>query len=133
MSLRIRTKKKNEAKRTIVLYSPDMDLCLSLRMLFQEQYNIVTTTEPEIMMMMVKSFKPELVIVDAPPTDRMRFRFAQMRKENPRVHIMIFYASFFDNPRLHDFIRQSVDAAFSKPIDLTEVTKQINEFTMNTH
>ncbi len=102
-------------------------------MLFQERYNVVTTTEPEIMMMMVKSFKPDLVIVDALPTERMRFRFSEMRKIHPHVHIMIFYASFFDNPRLHEFIRQSVDAAFSKPIDLAEVTKRINDFAVSAH
>ena len=122
-----------ESKKTIVLYSPDMDFCVSLRLLFQEQYNIITTTEPDIMMMMVKSFNPELVIVDALPTERMRERFALMRKEHHGIRIMVFYASSLESTVHHEFIRQSADAAFSKPLDLVEVMERINEFAVCAH
>lgn len=123
----------DESKRTIVLYSPDTDFCVSLRMLFQETYNIVTTTEPDIMMMLVKSFKPDVVIVDSLPTAKMQERFALMRKFHPGVHIMIFYASSMESNIHHELIRQSVDAAFSKPIDLTEVMKSISRFAISVH
>jgi len=128
-----RVNSATETKRTIVLYSPDVDLCVSLRMLFQDVYTIVTATEPDIMMTMVKTYRPELVIVDSIPTERMRQRFSIMRNENPEVRIIVFYASSLENSVHHEMIRQSVDAAFSKPIDLTEVMKRMDELALCTH
>ncbi len=121
-----------ELKPTIILYSPDMDFCVSLRMLLQNTYEVLVTTEPDILMMMVKSFKPDVVIVDALPTERMRNRFSVMRKEHPKVRIMMFYASSMESPAQHESIRQYVDAAFSKPIDIVEVLDRIKVFAMST-
>ena len=35
-----------ETKRTILIYSPDLNFCFSLSMLFQDRYSVVTTTNP---------------------------------------------------------------------------------------
>ncbi len=82
------------------------------------------------MMIMVATHKPELVIVDSLPTERMRQRFTRMRLEHPGIRIMIFYASSLETMVHHELVRQSVDAAFSKPIDLPEVIKRIGEFAL---
>jgi hypothetical protein len=112
---------------TIVLYSPDMDFCMSLRLLLQDRYYIVTTTDIKVLLTMVHSFEPTLVIVDSPPTEAMKRRFDIMKEEYPEIRIMFFYASLFNNQLVRNFVRESVDAAFSKPIDLTEVMNSINE------
>ena len=116
-----------EKHLTIVLYSPDMDFCFSLRLLLQDRYNMVTITDHRMLLMTVRDFKADLVIVDSVLTDKMVSRFEAMKRENPQVRILLFYVSRFDDKRVHDFIRQSVDEAFSKPIDLTEVTESIHE------
>src|ERR1041385_258593 len=116
-----------EKYHTIVFYSPDMDFCVSLRLLFQDRYNMITITDPRMLQMTVREFKADLVIVDSLPTEKLKLQFEIMKRENPRVHILSFYASRFNDKRIHQFIRQSVDAAFSKPIDLAEVTKSIHE------
>ncbi len=123
----------SELKRTIILYSPDMDFCVSLRMLLQNTYDVLVTTEPDILMMMVKSFAPDVVIVDGLLTERMKQRFSIMRKEHPSVRIMMFYAVSMESPAQHESIRQFVDAAFSKPIDIVEVLDRIKVFAMPTH
>ena len=43
-------------KETIVLFSPDMDFCMSLRLLYQEKYEMVTTTDPEMILVLVTGF-----------------------------------------------------------------------------
>jgi DNA-binding NarL/FixJ family response regulator len=116
-----------EKYHTIVFYSPDMDFCVSLRLLFQDRYNMITITDPRMLQMTVREFKADLVIVDSLPTEKLKLQFEIMKRENPRVHILSFYASRFNDKRIHQFIRQSVDAAFSKPIDLAEVTQSIHE------
>jgi DNA-binding response OmpR family regulator len=111
----------------VLLYSPDMDFCMSLRLLFQDRYHMVTITDPKMLLMTAREFKPDLVIVDSLPTEMMRRRFEMIKQENPGVRIMSFYASQFHNKQVREYFRRSVDAAFSKPIDLREVIASINE------
>jgi hypothetical protein len=115
----------------IVLFSPDMDFCMSLRMLFQDRYHMACTTDPDMLVTMVKTLQPDLVIADCEPTSRMRDRFGIIHLQNPNVRIMFFYFSQFGDRWFRDFIRDSGDVAFSKPIDLDEVTRTINSLVMH--
>jgi DNA-binding response OmpR family regulator len=118
---------EHDSEPTIVLYSPDMDLCMSLRMLLQDDYRIVTTTDVKMLTTMVRAFQPDLVIVDGLPIEFVKRRFESMKKEYPDMHIMFFYASLFNNSWIHGLIHKSVDAAFSKPIELSEIMESIRE------
>lgn len=115
----------------ILLFSPDMDFCMSLRLLFQDRYRMSCTTDPDMLLTMVKTLQPELVIADCLPTQRMHERFRVIHSQNPDLRIIFFYFSPFGDRWFRDFIRNSGDVAFSKPIDLDEVTRTIN--TLVTH
>jgi DNA-binding NarL/FixJ family response regulator len=115
----------DEQLHTIVFYSPDMDFCLSLQLLFQDRYNVVTTTDADMLLMMVRTFEPNLVIVDGIPTERMRNRIEKMKSEFPHLHVMFFYVHRIGDKRYREAMWKSVDAAFSKPVDLAEVTERI--------
>ena len=117
----------DERLHTIVLYSPDMDFCMSLRMLYQNRYTMRTTTDPQMLLLMSREFQPELVIVDGLPTARMKQWLVSIKDKNPRVRIMFFYAPHFNDQAIRHDIRSAVDAAFSKPVDLAEVTQRIHE------
>ena len=107
---------------TVLLYSPDIDFCASFRFLFQDRYNVVTITDPKMLLGTVHELNPALVIVDSAITELMRHRFEIMKCENPHIRIMLLYAVHFNDNRIREDIRHSVDAAFSKPIDLSELT-----------
>ena len=125
------TSECDTATKSIVLYSRDMDFCVSLSMLFQDRYKIVTITDPDMLMTTVKALQPDLLIADAAPTERMRHRFHLMKTGLPTLRIMLFYAAHYGSVGEHDSIRKFVDAAFSKPIDIEEIMRQIREFMTN--
>lgn len=116
-------------RKTIILYSPDIDFCVSFQMLLEDRYNVVTTTDLEMILMLVNTFHPELLIADVAPTRRMCERFEMIRSQEPATSIMMFYASFPDRTLLSR-IHNTVDVLFSKPIDVTEVTHRIREILM---
>jgi response regulator RpfG family c-di-GMP phosphodiesterase len=118
-------------EQTIVLYSPDMDFCASFQLLLEDRYHVVTTTDPDMMLLLVKTFGPDLVIADAAPTRYMQRRFNAIKSNHPTVSIMVFYVSYPQNNIQLEMIHGTVDAIFSKPIDLCDVTKRINELVMN--
>lgn len=118
-------------KKTIVLYSPDMDFCVSLQLLFEDQYHVVTTTDPDMILLLAKAFQPELIIADALPTHHMRRRFEIVKSQYPTMSIMMFSVTLPQSqPGLETF-RNIVDAVYSKPIDLFEVMKRIDELVMS--
>lgn len=116
-----------EEQQAIVLYSPDMDYCMSLRLLFQDRYNMITTTDVNMLVTIVNAFQPDLVIIDALPTERMRRRVEMMKRANAAMRVMFFYTQRFADSDVHEFLRTSVDAVFSKPVDLAEITERIRE------
>jgi len=110
---------------TILLYSPDMDLCLSLRLYFQDRYNVITLTDPELLLTTVHSFHPSVLIVDALPTERMQDRFGSIKREHPDVRIIVFYGSHVGRDHFHEHVQSFVDVALSKPIEIEELAKYI--------
>jgi len=122
---------ENKKRKTIVLYSSDMDFCMSLRLLFQEQYRMITTTDVGMLLPTIRAFQPDLVIADAIPTDRMRSRFETMRRENPGIRIMLFYAPRMGQQALHEYVRSFTDVALTKPLDLEEVTEEIEHLMVD--
>jgi DNA-binding response OmpR family regulator len=108
-----------EEQQAIVLYSPDMDYCMSLRLLFQDRYTMITTTDANMLVTIVNAFGPDLVIIDALPTQRMRQRVELM------MRVMFFTTQRIADHEIHEFLQTSVDAVFSKPVDLAEITERI--------
>jgi hypothetical protein len=114
-------------RRTVMFYSPDVDFCVSMRLLFQDRYHVVTVSDPEMVMTAVREFRPYLMVVDSAPTKAMLGRFEQIKRDYPQTHIMSFYAPQFNWAHDSRLNFRWVDAAYSKPIDLAEVTKHMNE------
>jgi DNA-binding NtrC family response regulator len=116
--------------KSIVLYSSDVDFCISFMLLFQDRYNVTTTSDVEMLTLAVEQHHPNLVIADAVPNERMAHRFDQIKQDHPHLPIILFYVSRLENLALKENIVKYVDAMFSKPIDISEVTKRINELVM---
>jgi DNA-binding response OmpR family regulator len=114
-----------EEQQAIVLYSPDMDYCMSLRLLFQDRYTMITTTDANMLVTIVNAFQPDLVIIDALPTQRMRHRVELMKRNNADMRVMFFTTQRVADHEIHEFLQTSVDAVFSKPVDLAEITERI--------
>lgn len=116
-----------ETLKLIVLYSSDPDFCLSFTMLFQDRYRIVTVSNLDMLNLVVEERSPDLVIADAVPNERVGSRFDAIKRLHPSLPIILFYVSRLENAALKEGFVNYVDAMFSKPIDLLQVTRRINE------
>jgi len=107
-----------------------MDFCVSFQMLLEDRYHVITTTDPEMMLVLVSTFHPELLIADVFPTRLMCQRFETVKTQEPSTRIMMFYASYPENQAVLSMMHNTVDALYSKPIDVAEVTHRIHEIIM---
>ena len=117
----------DEKKKTILIYSPDLNFCFSLSMLFQDRYNVVTTTNPGMLEAFVGNYSADLVIVDAVPTERMIERLNGLKGLNQSLPIIMLYVYNSRDVSLDKVAREHVDSVFYKPFEVGAVSKRIEE------
>lgn len=114
-------------KKTILLYSPDLNFCFSLSMLFQDRYNVITTTNLGMLDKLVSDYAANLVLVDAVPSDKLILRLDALRTLNKDLPILVLYVYNSKEVDLDNAIRGHVDAVFYKPFEISAVSKRIEE------
>jgi hypothetical protein len=119
------------AANRIAFYSPDIELCANLRLLFQDEYTLYTTTDPEMLLFIVNLLNPNIMIADAPFTDKMAQRFDDMKRGHPEMRILLFNVSHGHAIAGGTFIPNSrkdlIDAVIYKPVDIAELKTRIQE------
>ncbi len=114
-------------KKTILIYSPDLNFCFSLSMLFQDRYNVSTTTNLGMLETFAANYSADLVILDAPPSDRIMAHLAGLRKIRAALPVIILYVYSAKNVDLDKEVRKHVDSIFYKPFEISAVSQRIEE------
>lgn len=117
----------DENKKTIIIYSPDLNFCFSLSMVFQDRYNVITTTNMGMLEKFVAIYSADLVIVDAVPTDSLIGRIDALRASKQNLPVIILYVYTPKDMALDRTIRAHVDSVFYKPFEINAVSKRIDE------
>lgn len=117
----------DEQKKTIVIYSPDLNFCDSLSMLFQDRYNVATTTNLEMLENSVSACSADLVLVDAGPSQRMLRHIEEMKGGHPCLPIIMLYVYNAKDVALDKAIRDEVDSVFYKPFEIGTVSQRVDD------
>jgi DNA-binding response OmpR family regulator len=116
-----------EAKKTIILYSPDLNFCFSLSMVFQDRFNVITTTNLGMLDRLVADYSADLVLVDAVPSQKLIERAEGLRALNPKLPIILLYVYNSRETALDRAIREHVDSVFYKPLEIAPISRRIEE------
>jgi DNA-binding NtrC family response regulator len=116
-----------ESKRTILIYSPDLNFCFSLSMLFQDRYSVVTTTNPGMLETFADHYAADLVIVDAMPSEKMIDRLDGLKNQNRNVPVIMLYVYSPRDAALDATIRRHVDSVIYKPFDIADMARRVAE------
>ena len=116
-----------ERKRTILIYSPDLNFCFSLSTVFQDRYNVVTTTDPEFLDTFTTHYTVDLVVVDSDPSSKMISRFQKMKMSNVNIPILVLYVYSSKGVEMDRAVRRYVDGVLYKPFDVDAITDRIQQ------
>jgi DNA-binding response OmpR family regulator len=117
----------DQNKKTILLYSPDLNFCFSLSMLFQDRYNVVTTTNLGMLEKFVASYAADLVMIDAMPSESIVERLAGLKEVSHNLPIIMLYVYSAKDVNLDQAIRTRVDSVFYKPFEINTVSRRIDD------
>ncbi len=121
-----------DGKKTILLYSPDLNFCFSLSMLFQDRYNVITTTNLGMLDKLVADYSADLVLVDAVPSEKLIERLGALRGLNNALPIILLYVYNARDVDLDRTIREHVDSVFYKPLEILSISKRVEELLSRT-
>jgi len=122
-----------ESKKTIILYSPDLNFCFSLSMLFQDRFNVITTTNLGMLDRLVADYSADLVVVDAVPSEKLIGRIEGLRSLSPKLPIILLYVYNSREVNLDKAIRDHVDSVFYKPLEIAPISRRIEELLSTPH
>lgn len=117
----------DENKKTILIYSPDLNFCFSLSMLFQDRYNVITTTSVSMLEELVVHYAASLLIVDASPTSKLVQLLHRIKGLTSSLPIIMLYVFSPKESNFDAEARREVDAVFYKPFDLGAMSRRISE------
>ena len=116
-----------EGKRTILIYSPDLNFCFSLSMLFQDRYNVITTTSIGSLDKFVSDYSADLVLIDAVPSEKLLLRVEALKQLKADLPLIMLYVYNGKDVRLDQNLRKQVTAVFYKPFEVAAVSQKIQE------
>jgi hypothetical protein len=117
--------------KNAIFYSPDLNLCVSLLLYFQDKYRVTTTTDIEVLKIIATRPSCNLIIIDAEPDRHIENLCRLIKTENVNSSLILTYVF---KTQIKDFeknLRLYTDAVFYKPVDLVEVTKTLNSLVNN--
>jgi DNA-binding response OmpR family regulator len=122
-----RAPETEEQKPTILIYSPDLNFCFSLSMLFQDRYAVVTTTHTGLLETFADHYAADLVIVDAAPTETMLERLDALKSRKRQLPILMLYVYSAREKALDAAAREHVDSVMYKPFDANDMARRVGE------
>jgi len=118
-------------RKTILIFSPDVNLCASLSMLFQDRYDVVTTSDLKCIERLASDNCANLAIVDEVPSERLISAIDSLHARCTDLPVLLLYVYNARDVAMDCAMRGHVDAVFYKPVEITAVSKRIDELLCN--
>ncbi len=112
--------------KNILVYSSDSNICLSLLMYWQNDYNVTTTTSLEVLRKVAFELEFDMIIMDADPSIEVENFCRDLREKNPDIPLVLTYVYRQNAKDFDDKMRKYTNTIFYKPFDLTEVTEHLS-------
>jgi DNA-binding NtrC family response regulator len=119
------------SKKTILIYSPDLNFCFSLSMLFQNRYNVSTTTNLGMLETFLANYSADLVMIDAFPSAKIIQTLEGLKELKQHLPIIMLYVYNSKDVAMDKAIREHVNSVFYKPFDISSVSKRVEELLKN--
>ncbi len=134
MNLKKFAKRSNgkEVKKRILIYSQDKDFSASLTLLFEDEYDVISTSSLSELVEKVKSRQADLLIADSPSRMREIYRdIEDIKKQEPSLHVVLLSVYRSENKDLEINFRLFVDTLIYKPIDITQLSRTVRSLLGN--
>ncbi len=114
-------------RKTILIYSPDLNFSFSLSMVFQDRYHVVTTSNSAMIDSFASTYAPDIAIIDAVPSEAIVRQIDLLKKLRPCITVIMTYVYDSRNVKLDSDVRGHVDAILYKPFEAESVLSEVQK------
>ncbi len=129
MDSRQAAKRRNgePAKKRVLIYSQDPDFCISLTLLFQDEYDVASTTLLSEVGEKIGSGQADLLVADSSSSlSEMYQKIEDIKKREPSFPVVLLYVYRLENKDIESNLRRFVSALFYKPIDIMQLSDTVH-------
>ena len=114
-------------RRTIMIFSADVNLCFSLSLLFQDRYRVVTTTNLSAIEELAAGAGANLAIVDESPSECLLKRLENLRDGSAIIPVIMLYVYNARDVTLDREFRSRAASVYYKPVEVSVLSRRIDE------
>jgi response regulator RpfG family c-di-GMP phosphodiesterase len=118
---------EDQDRKTLLMFSPDPNLCMSFGMLYQDSYRVVTTTEIGKLESLSCKHSADILVVDGEPSPELLTTLEHMKHVRPDLPIILLYVFDPRSGAIDQLLRSYVDTVFYKPFEIQSVSRRIDE------
>ena len=112
--------------KNILIYSSDSNICLSFLMYWQNDYNVTTTTNLDILQIISDKVRFDLIIIDTEPSIQIESICQKLRENDSEVPLILTFVYKHNLKEFDNRIRKYTNTIFYKPFDLNEITQKLS-------
>lgn len=112
--------------KNVVFYSPDFNMCYSFLMYLQDIYNVTTTTDLQVLDVLVSKSEVDLAIIDAEPSPKIEALCKNINYIKEGLPVILTYVFKDQIKEYESNIRNYVSSIFYKPFDLNEISIKLS-------
>lgn len=121
-----------KVKKRILIYSQDKDFCASLTLLFEDEFDVISSSSLSELAGKIESRQADLLIADSPSRMREIYRgIEDIKKREPSLPIVLLSVYRFENKDLEINFRRFVDTLIYKPIDISQLSRTVHSLLGN--
>jgi len=114
-------------RKTLLMFSPDANLCMSFSMLYTDTYRVVTTTDIGALESLACRNAADVLVVDGEPSPELLTALEHMKKARKDLPIILLYVFDPRSSAMDQLLRSYVDTVFYKPFEIQSVSRRIDE------
>jgi hypothetical protein len=114
-------------RKTVLIYSPDLNFSFSLSLALQDRYHVVTTSNAGMLTSFARSYAANIAIIDCVPSEAICDQIDNLKSIRSGLHIIMTYVYDARDVTLDGSIRGHVEAILYKPFEVETILSKIQQ------
>lgn len=114
-------------RKTILIYSPDLNFSFSLSMVFQDRYHVVTASNTGMLESFASTYAVDLAIVDSVPSELIVRQIDALKTLRCGLPVIMTYVYDARDVGLDTAVRGHVEAVLYKPFEVETVLSRVEQ------
>ena len=118
-------------RKTVLIFSPDLNFSFSLSMALQERYHVVTTSNSSMLESLACTNAADIVILDTIPSIEVERQIDALKSHRPGIHVILTYVYDARDVAFDRSIRGHAEGVLYKPFEVDSILAEVEQLLVD--